>query len=64
MQAALLGERHQLLDDRPEILGLGERGGNLLMLDESGRHVGEHRRAMLMGAVELAASIGVSHGAS
>jgi hypothetical protein len=34
------------------------------MLDEGGRHIGEHRRAMLMAAVELAASIGVSHGVS
>ena len=39
----------------------GKRGDDLLMLDERGRHVLEHRLAMLGRAVELAVSLAVTH---
>src|SRR5207247_4942326 len=61
MQAAALAERDQLLDDRPQILGLRQRGDDLLVLDQRGRHVGEHGAAMLGRAVELAVDLAVAH---
>src|SRR6185295_15487525 len=64
MQAPALAERDQLLDDRAQILGLGQRGGNLLVLDERRRHVGEHGLAVRRGAVEFAAAYTVAHVAS
>src|SRR5205085_4177836 len=60
-EAALLAERDQLLDDRAQLLGLRQRGDDLLVLDQRGRHVGEHRTAMLGGAVELAVNLAVTH---
>ena len=61
MQVAALAERHQLLDDRTQVLRLGQGGDDLLMLDERGRHVLEHRLAVLGRAVELAMSLAVTH---
>src|SRR6185436_15897739 len=52
---------NQLLDDRAQFLGLRQRGDDLLVLDQRGRHVGEHRLAMLGGAVELAMNLAVTH---
>src|ERR1700759_4618018 len=60
-EPALLAERHELFDDRAKFLGLGQRGDDLLVLDQRGRHVGEHRAAMLGGAVELAVNLAVTH---
>ncbi len=34
-EAAALTEGHELLDDRPQFLGLGQRGDDLLVLDQS-----------------------------
>ncbi len=42
-ETALLAERDELLDDRAQFLGLGQRGDDLLVLDQRGAHVGEHR---------------------
>ena len=42
MQVAALGQRHQLLHHRPQLLGLGQGGDDLLVLDQAGGHVGEH----------------------
>ncbi len=56
-------ERDQLLHHRAQILGLRQGRDDLLVLEQSDRHVGEHRLAMLGGAVETAAAITVTHGA-
>src|SRR5262249_5827633 len=61
MQVAALAQRHELLDDRAQILRLGQRGGDLLVLDQRGRHVGKHGAAMLGRAVELAVGVTVTH---
>src|SRR6185312_16346686 len=44
-----------------QFLRLRQRGDDLLMLDQRGAHVGEHRLAMLGGAVELAMNLAVTH---
>ena len=64
MQVAALGERDELLHDRPKLLRLRQRGDDLLVLDQRRRHVGEHRRAMARGAVQLAARFAVAHSVS
>jgi hypothetical protein len=61
MQAAALAERNQLFDDRVQILGLGQRRNDLLVLDQRGGHVGEHGPAMLGRSVELAIDLAVAH---
>src|SRR5581483_7728786 len=61
-QPALLAERDQLLDDRPQLLGLRERGDDLLVLDQRGGHVGEHGGAMARRAAQLAVRVTVAHG--
>src|ERR1700751_1964556 len=58
---ALLAERNQLLDDRPQLLRLGQRGDDLLVLDQRRTHVGEHRAPVLVGAVELPMTPAVTH---
>ncbi|MGY3290993.1 hypothetical protein ACVWWP_004060 [Bradyrhizobium sp. LM3.6] len=60
-QPALLAESDQLLDDRAQFLRLRQRRDDLLVLDQRGAHVGEHRAAMLRGAVELAMNLAVTH---
>ena len=60
-QPALLAERDQLLDDRAQLLGLRQRGDDLLVLDQRRAHVGEHRTPMLGGAVELPMNLAVTH---
>src|SRR6185437_7988053 len=62
MQVAALAERHQLLDDRAQILRLRQRGDDLLMLDQRHGEVGEHRLAMADAAGEAAAFETVAHG--
>src|SRR5262249_16592772 len=61
MQVAALAEGDQLLDNRTQVLRLGQRGGDLLVLDQRGRHVGEHGAAMLGRAIELAVGVTVTH---
>ena len=61
VQVAALAERDQLLDDRAKVLGLRQGGGDLLVLDERLGHVGEHRLAMLGGAVEAPLGVSVIH---
>ena len=61
VQAAALAQGHQLLDDRPQVLRLGQRRDDLLVLDQGGRHIGEHRAPMLGGAVQLAVGKSVAH---
>ena len=46
VQAALLAERDQLLDDRTQVLRLGQRGRDLLVLDQRAGQIDEHRLAM------------------
>src|SRR5215208_7069351 len=60
-QPALLAEGDQLLDDRTQFLRLRQRGDDLLVLDQRRAHVGEHRLAMLGGAVELTMNLAVTH---
>src|SRR5437899_10143193 len=60
-EAALLAEGDQLLDDRAQFLRLRERSDDLLVLDQRRAHIGEHRAAMLGGAVELTMNLAVTH---
>ena len=39
---AALAERHELLDDRTQVLGLRKGRGDLLVLDDSLAHICEH----------------------
>jgi hypothetical protein len=57
MQIAALGERHELVDNRLDFLGLRQRRHDLLMGDQRGSHIGEHRFAVARCAVELAACL-------
>src|SRR5215472_15835880 len=61
VQVAALAEGDQLLDDRTQVLGLGQRRGDLLMLYQRRAHVCEHRPTMLGRAVELAMGVTVTH---
>ena len=61
VQIAALAERHQFFDHRTKVLGLRQRGRDLLVLDERLRHVGEHRLAMLMRAIEAPLGASVIH---
>src|SRR4029078_5402304 len=61
MQIAALAERDELLDHGAKLLGIRQRGGDLLVLDQRRSHVGEHRLAMLRRAVELAVNLTVTH---
>jgi len=61
MQTAALTQSDQLLDDRTQILGLGQSGLNLLVLDQRNRHVREHRLAVGRRPVELTPAHSVSH---
>ena len=43
MQVTALGQRDELLDERTQVLRLGQRGDDLLVLDQRGwDNVGEH----------------------
>src|SRR5680860_971215 len=61
MQIAPLGERDQTVGDALELLRLGQRGGNLLVLDERGGETCEQRPAMAWRAVQLPAGFAVTH---
>src|SRR5438874_2148217 len=61
MQAAALAERDQPLDNRPQILCLGQRRADLLMLQQRRGHVLEHRLAVRGSAAEAAAALSVAH---
>src|SRR5262245_46457384 len=61
VQIAALAQRDELFHDRAQILGLRQRGDDLLVLDQRGRHVAEHGAAMLRRAVELAVGVTVAH---
>ena len=63
MQAVgiVLGQCHQLFHHRAKLFRLGQRGGDLLVLNQRARHVGEHRLAMRGCAVELTAGIQMAH---
>src|SRR6185437_10616857 len=56
-----LCERDQFFHHRAQFLRLRQRGDDLLVLDQGGRHVGEHGFAMRRLLVELAASFTVTH---
>jgi hypothetical protein len=62
VEVATLGERHQLLDDRTEVLRLGQRGHDLLVHDERAGKVGEHRLPVARVPVQLPAGITMAHG--
>src|SRR3546814_14107397 len=63
-EAALLGERDQLLDIGTKLLRLGRRGGDLIMLDEGRGHVAEQGRAMAGGTLQLTTADAMNHGIS
>src|SRR5579862_752281 len=62
MQPALLAERDQALDDRPQILRLRQRRADLLVLQQRGGEVLEHRLAVGRAAAEAAMVHPVAHG--
>ena len=61
MQIAALAERDELLDDRAQVLGLRQRGDDLLVADQRSGHVGEHGAAMLGLSVQLTMGVTVTH---
>jgi hypothetical protein len=61
VQVAALAEGDELLHHRAKLLGLGQRGGDLLMLDQRRAQIAEHGLAMLRRAVELAVNLAVTH---
>src|SRR5271157_6280726 len=61
MQVAALAEGDQLLDHRAKVLRLRQGGDDLLVLDQRLRHVGEHRLAVLGGAVEAPLGASMIH---
>ena len=62
VQGAPFAEGHHLLGDDACRLGLGQGGGDFLLLDEAAHQVGEHRVSMLPGAAQLGGSYSVTHG--
>src|ERR1700727_3728309 len=61
VQVAALAKRYQLFDHRAKVFGLWQGGRDLLVLDERLRHIGEHRLAMLGGAIESPLGVSVVH---
>src|ERR1700709_2439500 len=61
MQPATLAERDQLLHHRTQLLRLGQRGGDLFVLQQRDRHVAEHGKPMASRDAELAAAHTVTH---
>src|SRR4029077_10861311 len=61
VQIAAFAERDEFLHHRAKLLRLRQRRGDLLMLDQRGAHIAEHRLAMLRRAVELAVNLAVTH---
>src|SRR5262249_15367864 len=64
MKPAALAEGHQLLDDRTQVLRLGQGGLDLLMLHQRLRQIHEQRLAMALGPIELTPGHSVTHGSS
>src|SRR5262249_20739917 len=56
LEAAALAQRDEALNHRPEVLRLGQGGGNRLMLQTGMAEVVEHGLAMSRGAAEAAAA--------
>jgi hypothetical protein len=54
--------RDQLLRQRAQLLGLGQRGDDALVDDQRGELVAEHGEPVRRGPPELAASLRVTHG--
>src|SRR5206468_8220026 len=61
MQIAALCQRYQLLNDGTQVLRLGQRGDDLLVLDQRGRKMLEQRGALVGAPVELAVGNPVTH---
>src|SRR5699024_5500332 len=61
-QPAALGQCDQFLDVRAKLLRLGGGGGDLLVLDQRGRHVAEQGRTVARGALKLTMANAVAHG--
>src|SRR5262249_41619917 len=61
MEAAALAEGDELLDDRPQVLRLGQRRRDLLVLDQGMAERLEHRLAVARGAAEAAAAHPMTH---
>ncbi len=61
VQVAALGQGDQLFDERTQFLGLGQGGDDLLVLDQRGRHVGEHGGAVSGRTAQFTVSFTVTH---
>src|SRR5205085_5761334 len=61
-ETTLLGQGHQLLDIGAKLLRFCRRRGDLLVLDERGRHVAEQGRAVARGALKLTVANTMAHG--
>ena len=57
----VLGERNERLGNATQLLGLGHRGLDDLVLDERDGHVPEHRLAMRAVPVELTTTLTMAH---
>src|SRR5436190_15514506 len=60
-KTAFLRQRHQLLDIGAKLLRLGKRRGDLLVLDQRGRHVAEQGSAVARGALKLTSANTMAH---
>src|SRR2546423_10038770 len=61
VEVSALAQRDELLDHRAQILRLRQRGDDLLVLDQSRRHVREHCAPVLRRAVELAMGVTMTY---
>src|SRR5207237_1718979 len=59
---AVPGQRDQLLGERLDLLGLGQRGLDPAVLQQRGGQVAEEHPTVRRGPLELAAGIAVTHG--
>src|SRR5699024_10845782 len=60
-ELVFLGQRDQRLGNPPQLLGLGQRGLDQLMLDQTGGHVAKHRLTMGRVAIEFTTCFTMTH---
>src|SRR5688500_5504881 len=60
-ERGLLAERDHRFHHAPQLLRLGQRGGDLLVPQERDRHIAEHRQPVAGRATELSKTVTVPH---
>ncbi len=61
MQVSPLAECDQLINDAPQLFCLGQRRHDLLVLDQCGGHIREHRLAVTARPIKFPRTFTVSH---